>query len=390
MNESHVSGHVNRLAGEEISWVGECPWTGGFCFGTYSGRLVMPLDQSTALGFPYPIADEAINDVAFAGDLMGVSTRSEVIIFERDPASFDRGPAFGRFARLGEPYGGGAHGIVATAAGGFVAPLGAGGLLLIDAGEGPDRRIKMRVGQIGQEALNVCKLARLGVVRARGEVVACAARRGGLVAITLDRGEVKPPIVGRLLNEFDLVDVASLQSPQWPLAVATLSSDGAMLLSRNVLEDNLHVLRLNILSSRAYSLLSAQGHLFVLTRDAMVVLPDLAARFLASESLGDQITGLAIPIQAADAFLAFDEVVFDCEDGTPSIAIDQLIGNIQGFESSTLSESPLSPKRLTALSNGFDISFQVRTVEESRAPGSNISRVISAPILNPSFTPVAA
>ena len=30
------------IPGEEITWAGECPWTGMLCFGTESGRLVFP------------------------------------------------------------------------------------------------------------------------------------------------------------------------------------------------------------------------------------------------------------------------------------------------------------------------------------------------------------
>jgi hypothetical protein len=332
MNESHVSGHVNRLAGEEISWVGESPWTGGLCLGTYSGRLIMPVDERTAVGFDHPIANGAINDVAFAGNLMGVSTRSEVVVFERVPSSV-------HFARRGEPFGGGSHGIVATAAGGFVAPLGPDGLLLIEAKEGPDRHLKMRVGQIGQEVVNCYKLARLGVEGIRGEVIACAARHEGLLFFSLDRGEVQPTIVRLVLPGFDLVDVCSLRSPQWPLAAAALGTDGSVFLSRNILEVAPDSLRLDVLTGRAYSLLSARGHLFLLTSDGMVVVNDLAKQFLASGTLGDyvHVSGSTILMQAADAFLADDEVFFDCEGGTPSIAIDRLVGNIQN------SQSPILP-----------------------------------------------
>jgi hypothetical protein len=330
MNEPRVSGNVNRLAGEEISWVGECPWTGGLCLGTYSGRLIMPLDDRTAVGFDHPIAEEAINDVAFAGNLMGVSTRSEVVIFERDPSS-------GFFARRGKPFGGGAHGIVATAAGGFVAPLGPEGLLLIEAEEGPDRNLKMRVDQIGQGVVNCYKLAHLGNEGIRGEVIACAARHDGLFFISLDRGEVQS-IHKPVLPGIDLVDVCSLQSPQWPRAAAVLGADGSVFLSRNILEVTPDSFRLDVLTGRVYSLLSARGHLFLLTSDGMVVMNDPAKQILANGTLGDyvSVSGLTIPIQAADAFLAYDEVYFDCEGGTPSIAIDRLVGNIQDSQSPNL------------------------------------------------------
>jgi hypothetical protein len=340
-----ITGRTHQFNGQEISWVGECPWTGGLCFGTYSGRLSMPPRDGPVARFT-PVAEEAINDVAFAGDLMGVSARSEVAVFEGDPAS-------GSAAPLDKPFGGGAHGIVATAAGGFVAPLGAEGLLFIDRGTEPDRPLEMRIGRMDRGLANFYKVAHLGAVEERGEVLACVARHDGLLAITLDRGDVQSPLVDLPLSGFDLVDVCSLRSPQWPLAVAVLGADRTILLSRNILEARFHLIRFNDLPGRAYSLLSAQGHLFLLTSDKMVVLPDLAARFLAGESIPDRVPSLTGLERAADAFLAYDELFFDCEDGMRSIAIDQLASDARDSRISVFTESSSVPERPAVLSLGF-------------------------------------
>ena len=71
-----------RLPDFDIAWVGgrPRPWTPGYCFGSDDGRV-----QFTGLDLrkedePYPVApsEDAINGIAFAGDLMAVSTRSDV------------------------------------------------------------------------------------------------------------------------------------------------------------------------------------------------------------------------------------------------------------------------------------------------------------------------
>ena len=36
-----VEGRSLRFPDQEITWAGECPWTGGFCFGTESGDLLI-------------------------------------------------------------------------------------------------------------------------------------------------------------------------------------------------------------------------------------------------------------------------------------------------------------------------------------------------------------
>ena len=189
MSQAPIEGVTHQLIGEEFSWAGECPWTGGLGFGTYSGRLFMPLGVDQEVDLPAPISEEAVNEAAFAGTLLGVSTRCDVSVLELSPT--DR-----RIKRLGAPFDGGAHGIVATAAGGFLAPLGPDGLLFLDADPGPDRRLRTRIGRIDSDALVLYKLRSLCTFGGRGEVFACAARRGGLLVLVLDRDAVRPPIVG--------------------------------------------------------------------------------------------------------------------------------------------------------------------------------------------------
>jgi hypothetical protein len=116
MNESLVKGRPYQLEDHEITWAGDCPWTGSFCVGTESGKVSFYEDSGLgrSLALSEKIAEDAINGAAFFGDFMGISTRSEIILCRRNP-----GVRLGIIVREQ----GGAHGILATPGGQFLAPM---------------------------------------------------------------------------------------------------------------------------------------------------------------------------------------------------------------------------------------------------------------------------
>ena len=59
----------------------------------------------------------------------------------------------------------------------------------------------------------------------------------------------------------------------------------------------------------AYSVLSAQGHICVLTSTEMVTFPNLATDFLAGNPIGRSRDVSEMPIRAVDAFLAGEEAI---------------------------------------------------------------------------------
>ncbi len=102
----------------EISCALASPWRPGFCFGSDDGRILFTsLDVAGTIG-PFAIAPskEAVNGIAFAGNLMAVSTRSDVT-FLTTPGADDVHPARTVFD-------GGSHGVVSTPAGCIIAPMG--------------------------------------------------------------------------------------------------------------------------------------------------------------------------------------------------------------------------------------------------------------------------
>ena len=336
MNDRIISGIGHRIPGEEITWAGRCPSTGELCFGTASGRLfLVPADT-----LPAPdkvdgpkVTDEPINAVAFSGELIGISSRSEVSIARRRPdGGLDRHEPF---------FDGGAHGIVPTSSGGFIASLGSDGLLLITSEAG---KIEARVGAIEGMTPDFYRLTPLGQIR-DNEVFACAARESGLLTITVQGGLVMS-ITGHQFDGIDLVDVCPLRSPAAPFGVVALNLDGNLLMTKNVLEGEPLILAFDELHGPAYSVLSAQGHVFVLTSTELVIFPDLVADFLAGRAMDRILTASAMPVHADEAFLLDEDAVLVTEDDKavahdiasmiksallPPIAHDDCRRNSRGF-----------------------------------------------------------
>jgi hypothetical protein len=71
----------------EVSWVGECPWTNTLCFGGEEGQFLIESPGAPEVGESrtgcIQLATDAINEVAFAGDLIALSSRNEVVIGKR-------------------------------------------------------------------------------------------------------------------------------------------------------------------------------------------------------------------------------------------------------------------------------------------------------------------
>lgn len=311
------------------SCAGECPWTGGLFVGTEEGVLeLIPLmtDEGGKLAtgdeehrgntryWELEEATEPINGVAFGESLLGVSTRSEVFFYERESSSRQTESAekikIGRFDKV---FDGGAHGILATSDGGFVAPLGPDGLLGMDRGTGPEPKVRVIPAP---QAQYLYKMARLGRTE-RGDVFACAARRDGLLTLALDREAQRITFLGHQSPGLDLIDVCSLRSSRWPHALAGLGRDQTVLLSRDIL-DGRPPIRLRVgdlLEGTPYTILSSGGHLFILTSHVLAVAPGLVDRFLADGSIIDRDAGRMLRLNATDIYLAYDRYLITILEG---------------------------------------------------------------------------
>jgi hypothetical protein len=316
-----LNGRLFQIREEEITWAGECPWTGGFCFGTVDGGIFY-YKEAAGRGDVEPhqlaVAEEAINGVAFWKDFVGVSTRSEVSLYRLRSSGED--------VELVTGVPRGAHGILSTPGGQFLAPLGVDGMLCIDAERAP--QFKPWIDHARQSQLYYYHLIYLGD-SADHQILACAARTEGLLRIPFDKDKPGDRIIGFTSSDIDLIDVCALSSPEAPFAVAGLSLDRSLIFVRNILEDaEPRRLRFEEIRGTPYGILRADGHLFVLTSEELVVLPGLAARFLNGEPMDHQVHGRRTPIQAVDAYLVREKyLMIVLDDGVSILEIPELLSS---------------------------------------------------------------
>ncbi len=112
-------------------------------------------------------------------------------------------------------------------------------------------------------------------------------------------------------RELDIVDIArSLNSAAHPRAVAGLGAVGTVHLALDILGNEPPIsLRFPELRGTGYSILSSQGHIFVLTSQRLCMLPDLVANFLRGGPLGETIRTLNLPVDAVDASIVYGETL---------------------------------------------------------------------------------
>ena len=152
--------------GFDVSCAVSSPWNLGYCLGSDDGRVQLASVDGTPSIDPVTVAPsgEAINGITFSGNMMAVSTRNEVAFWHHTLSSR------GRDERAVRP--GGTHGVVEIN-GGFVAPMGRSGLLLM----GPKRANTQTVSVLkpSDGPLNFYRVVTLESPDL-GEVVACASR----------------------------------------------------------------------------------------------------------------------------------------------------------------------------------------------------------------------
>ena len=91
-------------------------------------------------------------------------------------------------------------------------------------------------------------------------------------------------------------------------ATASLGIDNSLHLSHDIRREHAQLgLCFPEMQGTAYNLLSAQGHIFILTSDAFYFLPKLADRFLSDEPIRGGLTVRRFPMEALDSSIAYEE-----------------------------------------------------------------------------------
>ncbi len=305
-----------------VSWIGRDPSTGGYFFGSYDGEIRPVSDGFLPTG-PAWLAcpsGEAVNGIAVQGRMIAVSTRTEVYVHDLD--------ATHRPADVAPIYDGGAHGIIATDSGTFVAPLGPEGLLGITSPEDPAS--STWTTQIeGKEVyfLEVAQLATNGT----NDVIAVAARRDGLGILSLFADREAGGLESARFSsaaDFDAVSVCSMGSPGSPYAAAALGADLSVCVWRDARKDRPDGFRIGTLKASAYSISHAKGHLFVHTSKGVLVLMDVASSYLAGSDHFPDCETRFIPWEASDIVLIDDVGFAMLEGGVVAFFVADIAGEV--------------------------------------------------------------
>ena len=308
--------------GTIATWAGASPRPDEFAFGTETGFLRFSfIDRFIPEEVPSKIvpSSEAINGLAFVERddyrFLAASTRAELVVHRHANDGRHIGYAL---------HEGGAHGVHATAWGGFLAPLGRAGLVSISPGQSGDLRQSILSGNNGVPYFY--KLASLGL-KGNREVWIAAGRTDGLIAVFLGKdGEID---WGRALQSrnqpVDFVGVCSIGTPEYPLAAASLGRDRSLRLSFDALADHRPVtLVFPEMQGTAYKVLSCMGHVFIHTKSYLYIFKEMASRFLQGESLAGLNPVHYIRTNYFDFNIAYDRLLLLNHQGINVIPMGDL------------------------------------------------------------------
>jgi hypothetical protein len=288
--------------GLEASCAVGSPLTPGYCFGFEDGTIGFATPDGRFRTAPIKVSPsgEAINGIAFKGDLLAASTRSDVVLTQMPlPA-----PG-GKFERA--VFHGGAFDVVPTATRGFAAPMGRRGIMLLE--DNHSKRTVVRIFKPPGDDINAYKIACVPNLSG-GELIACAARRRGLLAMSLSAGELRDH--GRRLRPsgVDFVDVSPMGYEEFPYAVAGLGIDSSIHLVKDLLNDrSFKTLHFHAPGETAYRVLATEGHIFLLTNKRLCVFLGMAERFLRGLSLEGLFFAHTLDVEAVDISLTPDRML---------------------------------------------------------------------------------
>lgn len=240
---------------------------------------------------------EAINGIASIGRSIAVASRQEVMVYTRTKKHPE--PR----AHLMVPHG--AHGIIATPGGYYVAPLGGTGIMMMKADSADGDPVGVMTAE--KESMYFCRvLARRG--GPGKDLLICAARQGGIGVAEVRWGDSICNMRTATFPELDAVDVCFVGGEPESPTLAAVGRDGSLILARDMLHDEKPLtMKFDTVKGRAYRLFSARGHLFLLTSSALYGLMNLGARLVHGLPSGKFTTPIfMMPLEAVDASLIGD------------------------------------------------------------------------------------
>jgi hypothetical protein len=284
--------------GPDVTWVGPNPFARGLCFGFDNGAIVFSDTATGHVGKPQQISPsgDAINGIAAIGtSSLAVSTRSDVSFIQfKSPTDHPRAV-----------FAGGAHGVVATRSGYFVAPLGPKGLLVVKPTNDPQQRMEMAEGTEGR--LYFYRMAALHDGNGN-ETLVFDNRKNGVGLSVFKGAERRRHVHAMGFESIDVVDVCTV-TPNSLAAIAITKTAELLWIRDTSKRDDPIVTKLTGLNGPVYRVLATPNHLFVLSSKALYAWINFVARARAGRFISPDMVRLELPVEAADMFVIEDTIL---------------------------------------------------------------------------------
>lgn len=283
-------------AGADITWVGSNPFERGLSFGLDNGSFVFTSDN-TGLWTHYPQmspSGEAINGLAAIGThSLAISTRADVSFIQTDlPKGRNRAV-----------FPGGAHGVIATKSGYFVASLGPAGLLVVKPTDADEQPMNVTAKNEGQ--LYFGRGAALSD-NTGSEILIFANRRNGFGTSPFNGDKGGRHVHTMKFEGIDVIDVCPVTSNS--CAAIAISMKAEVLWIRDASRhDDPTAMRLSGVEGPVYRVLATPRHLLVLSSKALYVWTDLVEHVLFNDKVVPNPSPLVLPVKAVSMSLIRDE-----------------------------------------------------------------------------------
>jgi hypothetical protein len=258
------------------------------------------------------VSHESLNGVAFAGDMMMITTRAELRLARIDGE---------RIVFSKNPYGGGAHGVIATPSGKFVAALGRQGYFI---GRHVAQEFEMTKVKATAVEDYCYEVARLGAVP-DGELFMAAARRVGFTTLNITDDLQRPSLSRWSPRGADVISVCSLWTARHPHAAAALGIDRSIHLMRNALQaDAICIQPHQNTRGKAYKIMYANDLLAVQTSKSIWIYQELVSRFLHDGDFARPLPVWEIPLEAVDVYFVGGLLLVELPSAIIPVRLDNL------------------------------------------------------------------
>ncbi len=280
----------------DVTWIGPNFQRPGLMLGFDEGSILFTNAATGEISDPQRVSPsgEAINGIASIGpNSLAVSTRSEVSLFQAESPGDQTIVSFP----------GGAHGVVATRSGSYVAPLGPKGLLIVRPSSSMVQGFAVTQGTEGH--LYFYRMAALhnplGV-----ETLVFANRKNGVGMSVFDSEDRRRVVRVMKFQDVDIVDVCAVV-PGSLSAIAVSKTADLLWITDTSSNVEPVILRPMHVKGTVYRVLATSRHLVVLTSEALHVWIDLVGRALTGQFASPDMTMLVMPIDAVDMALIDDQ-----------------------------------------------------------------------------------